>query len=743
MAIAESSDRRAEAAQEEAAQPTAFGGLETREPLTDTQIDGIARDLLAQLTLDEKISMMHGDTHFFEGSFGARRGGYNRRPRTTAGAIARLGIPGVRFSDGPRGYHGEGATTFPVGMARGASWDPQLEERIGDAMGREARAHGSNIIGGPCINVMRHPAWGRAQEGYGEDTYHLGEMGAALVRGIQRHVMACPKHFALNTMENARFRVDVTADQRALHEVYLPQFKRVIDDGAASIMSSYNSVNGEWSGQNKALLTGILQEEFGFQGFVQSDWVLGVRDAKKAALAGQHLEMPYRNLFYQSLRGLIDNGEVPAELVDDAALRILRQQVRFAQGRDPSDYGPEVIGCEAHRQLAREAAQKNIVLLKNDGNVLPLRGVTDVTVFGQLADMANIGDRGSSMTQPAHVATPLQGLRAALGTTFRIQYEEEADPARAAAAAKFCDVAVVVVGYTWRDEGEFLGTVPGGPERAHLPKQPLTPEDGAFARKFAEVSAALGSPFEGVGGDRASLTLLPEDEALIHAVAGANPRTIVAIMAGSAVITEAWRDEVAAILMLWYPGQEGGHAFADVLLGHVNPSGRLPFVVPKNADDLPFFDRDATAATYDLWHGYRKLERDGVTPAFPFGFGLSYTTFELSNLRLARSEIGPDGTLVAAIDVTNTGDVAGAEVVQLYVGARSSKVERASKELKAFNKVDLAPGETRTVHLAVPAANLAYYDEANGWIVEPGTYEVFVGRHSLDDQALRAQLEIR
>ncbi|HEY6360981.1 MAG TPA: glycoside hydrolase family 3 C-terminal domain-containing protein [Vicinamibacterales bacterium] len=723
--------------------PSAFGGLETREPLTDAQIDAIARGLLGQLRLDEKISMMHGDTHFFEGSFSARRGGYNRRPRTTAGAIPRLGIPGVRFSDGPRGYHGEGATTFPVGMARGASWDPQLEERIGDAMGREARAHGANIIGGPCINVMRHPAWGRAQEGYGEDSYHLGEMGAALVRGIQRHVMACPKHFALNSMENARFRVDVTADQRTLHEVYFPHFKRVVDEGAASIMSSYNSVNGEWSGQNKALLTGILQDEFGFQGFVQSDWVLGVRDAKKAALAGQHLEMPYRNLYYQFLRGLIDSGEVPAELVDDAALRILRQQVRFAQGRDPSDYGADVIGCEAHRQLAREAAQKNIVLLKNEGNVLPLRGVTDVTVFGRLADQANIGDRGSSMTQPAHVATPLQGLRAALGAPFRIQYEEEADPARAAAAAKFCDVAVVVVGYTWRDEGEYLGTVPGGPERAHLPKQPLTPEDATFARKFAEVSAALGSPFEGVGGDRSSLTLLPEDEALIQAVAGANPRTVVAIMAGSAVITEAWRDEVAAILMLWYPGQEGGHAFADVLLGHVNPSGRLPFVVPKSADDLPFFDKDATTATYDLWHGYRKLERDNATPAFPFGFGLSYTTFKLSDLRLAQKTIATDGSVMATAELTNTGQVAGEEVVQLYVSARSSKVERARKELKAFTKVALAPGETRTVRLAVPAASLAYYDEKNGWIVEPGDYEVIVGRHSLDDEALRARFAIQ
>jgi beta-glucosidase len=240
-----------------------------------------------------------------------------------------------------------------------------LEERVGDVMGREARAHGSNMIGAPCINLLRHPAWGRAQEGYGEDSFHLGEMGAALVRGIQHHVMACPKHFALNSMENGRFKVDVTADARTLHEVYLPHFKRVVDEGAASLMSAYNSLNGEWAGQNKALLTDILQEQWGFQGYAQSDWAFGMRDAKKAALAGQHVEMPFRNVYHRFLPDLIKNGEVAVEVVDDAALRILRQLVRFGQGRDPRDYAPDVIGCEAHRGLAREGAQKSIVLLRN------------------------------------------------------------------------------------------------------------------------------------------------------------------------------------------------------------------------------------------------------------------------------------------------------------------------------------------------------------------------------------------
>ena len=304
-------------------------------------------------------------------------------------------------------------------------------------------------------------------------------------------------------------------------------------------------------------------------------------------------------------------------------------------------------------------------------------------------------------------------------------------------------MAIIVVGYTWRDEGEYLSPGGDGPWTAHFPKKPFTPEDEPAARKMAELMAALKSPHAGVGGDRTSLTLHPEDEQLILAVAGANPRTVVAIMAGSTVITESWRDKVAAILLLGYPGQEGGHAFADVLLGHVCPSGKLPFTMPRRADDLPFFDKDATKITYDLWHGYRKLERDNATPAFPFGFGLSYTTFTLSDLRLAQDTIVTDGSVMATVDITNTGEVAGEEVVQLYVSARNSKVERAPKELKAFTKVALAPGEARTVRLAVPAASLAYYDEKNGWIVESGDYEVIVGRHSLDHDALRARFAIQ
>lgn len=723
----------------------AFGALETPEHLSAEQIDAKARALLAALLLDEKLNMMDADPPFWSGMADMFNGGYSAHV-WPAGATPRLGIRGIRFSDGPRGIVMPGATTFPVSMARGASWDVELEERIGDVIGRELRALGGNHFGGVCINLLRHPAWGRAQETYGEDTHLLGAMGAALVRGVQRHVMACAKHYALNSMENARFKVDVTVDERALREVYLPHFKRTVDAGVASIMSAYNSVNGEWCGQNAVLLHDILKQEWGFDGFVLTDFIFGLRDAKKAALAGQDLEMPFQLHYRRELKGLVERGEVPLTRIDDACLRLLRQQVRFGQGRSPEEYRPEVVGCAAHRQLAREAAQKSIVLLKNEGPLLPLANLQRIAVVGRLADTPNTGDAGSSNTNPPYVVTPLQGLRAALGSGVEIVYDDGSDPQRTAAVVRDADAVLCVVGYTSKDEGEFVAPDTTAIFAQYFPA-PTAEEEPIVAALMQAMAAApqqqdVQNGTFGVGGDRTLLTLHPEEETLIQAVAAANPRTVVAIMAGSAVITEAWRQQVPAILMLWYGGMEGGHALADVLLGKVNPSGKLPCTFARRAEDLPYFDKDATAITYDLWHGYRKLERDGVEPAFPFGFGLSYTTFRYANLRLEQTALRAADTLVASLDVTNTGHVAGDEIVQLYVAAHGSAVARALKELKAFGRVSLAPGETKTVRLAVPAADLAYYAVDKGWVVEPIEYAVIVGRHARDEQALQAVVKV-
>lgn len=712
---------------------SAFGALETTAALTPGEIDSRARELLAQLTFDEKLGLMDGDTPFWPGLAEMMApGGYGSRA-WVAGAVPRLGIPGIRFVDGPRGIIMKGATTFPVSMARGASWDPALEERIGDVIGKELRALGGNHFGGVCINLLRHPAWGRAQETYGEDPRHLGAMGAALAQGVQRHVMACVKHYALNSMENARFKVDVTIDARALHEVYLPHFKRVVETGVASVMSAYNSLNGEWCGQNQPLLTKILKEEWGFQGYVMTDFIFGLRDSRKAVLAGQDVEMPFDMHFHRELKELVRRGEVPATRIEDAALRVLRQQVRFAQGRNPADYTREVVGCAAHRQLAREAAQKSAVLLRNEGSLLPLSGRGRLAVVGRLAAQPNTGDGGSSNTQPAYVVTPLDGLQAALGATA-VAYDDGRDAGRAARLAGQADAAVVVVGFTHEDEGEYI---PPDMIPQFAPTfPPPTAEEAPIARRILPGHGQREGGFS-PGGDRARLTLHPRDEQLILAVAAANPCTVVVLMIGSAVITEAWREKVAAILVLWYPGMEGGHALADVLLGRVNPGGRLPCTFPRRAEDLPFFDRNATQITYDLWHGYRKLARDGATAAFPFGFGLSYTTWRHSNLQLASRQLTPAGTLEATVDVTNTGRVAGDEVVQLYVTAPGSRVERAVRELKAFARVSLAPGETQKVALYLPVADLAYRD-ADGWVVESLEYEVLIARHAHDESGLHA-----
>ena len=448
--------------------------------------------------------------------------------------------------------------------------------------------------------------------------------------------------------------------------------------------------------------------------------------------------MPFSMHFHRDLKQLVDQGRVPVSRVDDAALRILRQQVRFGQGRDPAGYPRDIVGCPAHRQLAREAAGKSIVLLKNDDAVLPLAGIRRLALVGRLAGLPNTGDGGSSNTQPVHVVTPLEGLRAALGEA--VVFDDGSDPDRAAQAAAGAEAAVVVVGFTHADEGEYI---PPDMIPMFAPTfPPPTPEEEPIARKILPGHQGQQEGGFSPGGDRERLTLHPRDEQLVLAVAAANPRTIVVLMVGSAVITEAWRERVKGILVLWYPGMEGGHALADVLLGRVNPGGRLPCTFPRGAEDLPFFDRNATQITYDLWHGYRKLARDGVGAAFPFGFGLSYTVWKLANLQLASPVFAVDGTLQATVDVTNGGPVAGDEVVQLYVSARGSRVERAVRELKAFARVSLAPGETRRVSLSVPVADLAYYDEARGWVVEPITYEAVIARHAHDNSGLTAGFRV-
>jgi beta-glucosidase len=586
---------------------------------------------------------------------------YNEVPYTAA-AVPRLGVAGFRFTDGPRGVVLGASTAFPVAMARGATFDPELEERIGDAIGVEARAQGANLFAGVCVNLLRHPGWGRAQETYGEDPHLLGEMGTALVRGSQRHVMACVKHFACNSIENARFKVDVRIDEADLREIYLPHFRRCVDAGVASVMSAYNKVNGAWCGHSRHLLTEILREEWKFRGIVMSDFVLGVR-GPDAVAAGMDLEMPSR-LRFRGLARALANGTITMAHVDEAVRRSLRTQLDFEGTGELDRYRMDAVASNAHRALARQAAERSIVLLKNDppfGETTPLlpldRGrAPRIAVIGRLAALPNTGDHGSSQVHPPAVVTPLDGLRVAAAELGIGLVESPTDDlVRAADAASSADVAIVVCGYTFRDEGEYL--------------------------------FFLG------GSDRRDLTLRPDHERLIETVAAVNPRTVVVLMGGAAIVTESWRGAVPALLMAWYPGMEGGYALAAILLGAVNPSGRLPCTWPRSSAQLPPFDRRARVAHYGPLHGYRLMQAARRDPAFWFGHGLSYTRFEYDPPWL-----DGDGLVVR---VRNAGRRAGDEVVQLYVDRALGTEPRELGTLCAFRRVSVAPGQAREVRFAL------------------------------------------
>ena len=642
-------------------------------------------ELVSQMTLEEKVAQMAGTTPI--------QGPYGTELWNVPG-VERLGVPAFKMSDGPRGVGvGEGRTAFPVAMARAASWDPELEQRVGEAMGRELRAIGGNILLAPAINNLRPPRWGRSQETYGEDVHLLSRMGVAAVQGIQRYVIANPKHYAVNSIEKTRFQVDVTVDERSLREIYLAHFRAAVrEGGAASIMSAYNSVNGQFCGENVTLLRRILKEEWGFDGFVLSDWIFGAHE--DSAMNGLDIEMPLANKF----KGLLDqvlSGAVPEEVVDDAVRRMVRKKLQHGLDQ-PSPVDESVVESDEHLAVAQEAAAEGAVLLKNANRTLPVdpTALARLAVVGVLADEANIGDGGSSSVRPSFVVTPLQGIQDALGDSVAIDHiDKNILNAQDLATIEAADAVIIVTGLTAEDESEGL----------------------------------LGP------GDREELGLGQERTKLILDAAGANERAVVVLEGGGAITMGDWLPEVDALLMVWYPGQMGGYAIADLLFGAANPSGKLPLTIPTGLDQLPAFDNTSLEVTYDYFHGYRYLDRNGDDPEFEFGYGLSYTRFSVDNLRTSDTEAGAGDSVTFTVDVTNTGDVAGAEVVQLYVAYPGSTVERAELELKGFAKVDLEPGERRAVDLVVPVDSLAYYDVSQStWALEGLEHLVHVGVSSRD-----------
>ncbi|NNN20978.1 MAG: family 3 glycosyl hydrolase [Acidimicrobiales bacterium] len=701
-----------------------------------------ADKLYESLTDDEKLGLLDGDTPFWIGLRSMVVEGYNVKPYIH-GEVARLGIPGIRFVDGPRGCVARHGTAFPVSMARGATWDVTLEEEIGEAIGREIRAQGGNFFGGVCINLPRHPAWGRVQETYGDDPFHLGEFGAALTRGAERYTMACVKHFALNSMENARFKVDVTVDFETLHDVFLPHFKRALDEGASAIMASYNSVNGEWMGQNKYFLTEVLRDLWGFGCVAVTDFIWGIRDGAISLEAGMDVEEPFAQQRATHLANQLDTGNASWADVKRSGVRIIETQLRSYATRNPLDLDESIMACESHRQLARLSAARSMVLLKNDPvggtPVLPIgNDVTSIAVIGRLATQANLGDHGSSNVRPPGFVSPIEGIRSAFKNA-KITLITDDDPEACAIAASEAEVAIIVVGYTAEDEGEYIGVdTMSQPELIGL--FPPMPDGFDFfdttGLKPNESIPPVMS--DGQGGDRTSLRLRPIDTEIITRVGKVNKRSVVAIVAAGAVITQEWHKNVPATLIMWYAGMEGGHALADVLSGKENPCGRLPFSIPTSEDHLPFFDPNATSITYDRFHGQRLLDRLGVEAAFPHGFGLSYTTFSIKTATVIKIK---DDQVRLQVNVQNTGDRDGRHVIQVY-GKRKSGRYSGELMLTGFAVSNIKSGESIEINVDLSLMALAEWDQESRTRIAPDPSDVtlLISSFAHDPDAISIQL---
>ena len=673
-----------------------------------------AKKIVNQMTLEEKVSLMSGE-HSLQKIMEAKRAGihFNFAP-FDVGGNKRLQVPDLRYCDGPRGVVcGEGrATCFPVPMLRGATFDVELEKQIGRAIGREARAFGANFFGGVCINLPYHPGWGRSQEVYGEDSFAMGAMGAALVRGVQsEHVIACLKHYAFNSMENSRFEVDIDCDKRTEREVFLSHFKDCIDAGAAAVMTAYNQYEGIICGHSKYLLRDVLKDEWNFDGIVISDFFWGISDTVEAANAGMDVEMCHTRYYGKQLIHAVDNGQVKQEVIDEAAIRIVRTLMSFERDYEQSGstYGDEVIGCEEHAGLALRAALEGITLIKNEHHVLPLsKSVKRIAVIGKLASTANVGDTGSSQVYPSHVVTILEGI-VQTAVDSEIYYYDGDDLAHIKRLAEKVDSVICVAGLDYRDEGEF---------------DPIKDSDNKRNPR---------------GGDRKNLSLHAQEVEMLKMVGAVNTNSVAVLMGGGTITVTEWEKWIPAILFAYYPGQEGGTAVAQILFGERNPSGKLPFVLPKEETDLPEINWDATSQHYNYYHGYRLLDKKKIIPYRPYGFGMSYTTFEISDERFLCEKNG----IKASVLIKNTGGILGMEVVQMYVGFDESRLDRPVKTLCGFKRVRLYPGGAKRVEIFCPLERLKYYDaQEKSFKLEHMDYQVYIGTSSAEEDLLRGVITL-
>ena len=650
--------------------------------------------IVEQMTLEEKAALCTGASAW------------------TTTPVERLGVPELLVSDGPHGVrrvpdiHAVAAqslpaTCFPTASLLASTWDAELLQAMGEALATEAVALGANVLLGPGVNMKRTPLCGRNFEYFSEDPYHAGELASALVEGIQsKGVGTSLKHFAANNQESERFSIDAVVDERTLREIYLPAFERVVKRAKPwTVMCAYNKLNGTYCSEHYTLLTEILREEWGYEGLVVSDWG-AVHDRVAALQGGLDLEMPgpkpHRTA---AVVEAVRAGTLDEAVLDKAVRHILQIVFRGAETRAGGTFD-----AAAHHVLARKVAAEGMVLLKNDG-ILPLRSVDHIAVIGRSAKAPHYQGGGSSHINPTQVDSPFESLMALAGDA-EVTYSEgyPADDSfqqslidGAAAAAQVADVALLYI--------------------------------------------ALPSYKESEGYDRADIDLTAQQIALIRAVSAVQPRCVVILNNGSAVAMSEWIDGVAAVLEAWMMGQAGGGAIADVLFGAVNPSGKLAESFPLKLADTPAhinFPGDDGQVRYGegLFIGYRYYDARQMPVLFPFGYGLSYTTFAYSNATVSAATFRDVDGVTVSVDVTNTGSVAGKEVVQLYVHDRKSKLVRPFKELKGFAKVDLEPGETKRVDIALDFRAFAYYHPGYAqWITEDGDFDLLIGASAADIRA--------
>ena len=647
------------------------------------------KSLIAQMTLEEKASLCSGLDN------------WHTKP------IERLGIPSIRMSDGPHGLRKEvpnqqtsvPSTCFPTAVTTASSWDRELIKQMGQALAQECQAEEVDIILGPAINIKRSPLCGRNFEYFSEDPYLSSQLATAYIQAVQSMgVGTSLKHYAANNQEYRRFTIDETIDERTLREIYLSNFEGAVKEGKPwTVMCSYNRVNGILASENKYLLTDILKEEWGFEGFVVSDW--GAVDERVEGIkAGLDLEMPSSyGIGDQKIIEAVKIGKLDEKELDQTVERLLKIIFKAVDNRNRGT----TYDKQAHHKLARKIAGESMVLLKNQDNILPLKKEGTIAIIGEFAKKPRYQGGGSSHVNPTKLDNALEEIEKLVQGKAKIIYEE---------------------GYNL-DNDEM--------------NQELIDKAKETAKKsnVAIIFAGLPDRYESEGYDRKHMKMPENHNKLIEEVSKVQPNTIV-VLSNGAPVEIPWIDKVKGLLESYLGGQAGGGAVADILFGEVNPSGKLAETFPKKLSHNPSylnFPGEGNKVEYreGVFVGYRYYDKKEIEPLFPFGYGLSYTTFEYTDISVDKKEITDKETIEVKVKVKNTGKVKGKEIVQLYIRDVESKVNRPEKELKGFEKIELAPGEEKTVTFKLDKRSFAYYNtEIRDWYVESGEFEILVGKSS-------------